>query len=98
MVMLHDRGSGMRKLGSHPRLCWPFRIKPRLIASAPAVSDRLAGPVAGPALRAFNPMRFSFLSDAQPAGMSKRIEFRSPLVCRDAQRRADKLGRHAQGL
>ena len=31
-----------------------------------------------------------------PSRVSKRNKFRSPQVCRDAQRRADKLGRHAR--
>ena len=31
-----------------------------------------------------------------PCRVSKRNKFRSPWVCRDAQRRADKLGRHAR--
>jgi len=31
-----------------------------------------------------------------PSRVSKRNKFRSPQVCRDAQRRTDKLGRHAR--
>ena len=37
-----------------------------------------------------------FLPLEIPTGLSKRNKFRAPSVCRDAQRRADKLGRHAR--
>jgi hypothetical protein len=97
-----------RKLGSCPRLCWPHfrlpdladaRCEPGLsfglATSAPAVSDRSIRPFpARPCAPCkTTPASFPFRC---PAGMPKRNRFRSPLVFRDAQRRADKLGRHAR--
>jgi hypothetical protein len=89
--------SSAHKLGSLPHLCWPLAgLSVGRKTSAPAVLDRWP-PVYRTACTPPHPQqhRFSSLQRSQ-LGLSKRNNFRSPSVCRDAQRRADKLGRHAR--
>src|SRR4029077_17600872 len=64
--------------------------------SAPAVLDRLAGPLPGRPCTSSHRNGVGLLPLRYPCRVSKRNKFRSPWVCRDAQRRADKLGRHAR--
>lgn len=71
-------------------------IKPLALASAPAVLDRLAGPLPGRPCTSSHRNGVGLLPLRYPCRVSKRNKFRSPWVCRDAQRRADKLGRHAR--
>ena len=92
--------SRSRKLGSLPRLCWPLlRIKRQALSlrrrqswtGRPArYRDGLA--------RLQNRNDIGLLPFRAPSRVSKRIKFRSPHVFRDAQRRADKLGRHARAV
>ena len=53
-------------------------------------------PVTGQPCAPSHPQCHRVSSFQDPSRVSKRNKFRSPWFCRDAQRRADKLGRHAR--
>ena len=79
-----------------PSMLAPFGIKRQPEGVGAGSLGQVGRPVSGPALRALQTVTPAFFPFRCPAGMPKRNKFRSPYVCRDAQRRADKLGRHAR--
>ena len=94
--------SSAHKLGSLPRLCWPPHSCARPAhAGGPGLSRsfrRGAGSLGQVAARFRDDPRATTFATASvflpleiPTGLSKRNNFRSPSVCRDAQRRADAL-------